>query len=120
MTVRELHDTTPWWVKMLIPIIISGILSGAITFTHQQQTGQTNAQTVDADKLGERVSKLEAHRIDDKGDITEIKSTVKDVKTDVSAIYRILLDWEGKRELVRRAAPPPRDANPASAKNDGF
>lgn len=66
MTVRELHDSTPWWVKMLIPIILSAVMSGSIAFS---RTTQINDR-----ELVQRVSALEAHRTDDSSRLDRIEN----------------------------------------------
>lgn len=71
MTVRELHDSTPWWVKMLIPIILSAVLSGTIAFS---KTTQTNDR-----EIVQRVSALEAHRADDSSRLDRIESKIDKV-----------------------------------------
>lgn len=73
MTVREMHESTPWWVKALIPILLSIGLSGALTFS---RTTQTNDR-----ELAQRVSALEAHRTDDTSRLDRIENKIDKVLT---------------------------------------
>lgn len=64
MTLRTLHDRTPWWIRLLIPIILSVMLSGVDTYYHNDRD------------LVQRVTALESHRQDDNGRLDRIENKI--------------------------------------------
>lgn len=54
----------PWWVSLLIPIIVSLLVSGFTGY-------HSNDKRIEA-----RISALEAHRVDDNAEIVHIRQQV--------------------------------------------
>lgn len=60
MTMRELHDTTPWWVKTILPVMLSALIAFGVSYY----------------SVGNRVTALETHRADDASRLDRIERTL--------------------------------------------
>lgn len=60
--IAQIEATVPWWVKMILPIVLSALVAGASTYFHNDRD------------LVQRVSVLESHRQDDSQHLDRIES----------------------------------------------
>ena len=58
MTLQALHANTPWWVKAVMPIVLSSLIAFGVSYY----------------TLGNRVTALEAHRTDDSSRLDRIET----------------------------------------------
>lgn len=73
MTLHQLHTDTPWWVKALIPLLISAAIS--LTVAVYMQYNHNDRDII------QRVSALESHHADDTSRLDRIENKLDQLVT---------------------------------------